>query len=139
MTYADTSALVKLLVVEAETPTLQSYLSSSGQRLASSELTIAELGRTAVRAGASGASVRALLGQIDLLAVRRDALERAGNLPSPEGTFLRTADAIHLVAVLELGETVFMTYDRRQAQAAARQGLQVTAPGRRDDWFAHEL
>jgi predicted nucleic acid-binding protein len=135
VTYADTSALLKLLVVEEESAELIGYLSETDRRLSSSDLSVAELLRTATRSGATPHSARALLGQIDLLALRRDSLVRAGNLPSPHGTFLRTADAIHLVAALELEETVFLTYDRRQAQAANQQGFEVATPGRPEGWF----
>lgn len=136
MPYVDTSALVKLLVAEAETADLTAYLSTVVDRTTSSELTIAELMRTVARAGADAASAGLLLRQIDLLAVDEASLWRAGRLPSAPGTFLRTADAIHLVAAMELGETEFVTYDRRQAQAAHERGFTVVAPGRPSAWYA---
>jgi predicted nucleic acid-binding protein len=135
VTYADTSALAKLLIAEAETSALGAYLSSVPDRTTSSELTIAELTRTVTRAGVDAASAVLLLRQLDLLAVDEAGLWRAGRLPSPPGTFLRTADAIHLIAAMELGETDFLTYDRRQAQAADARGFTVTTPGRPDGWF----
>lgn len=135
MTYADTSALVKLLVCEPETAALGTYLSSTPDRTTSSELTVAELTRTVSRAGADAASAALLLRQLDLLAIDEASLWRAGRLPAPPGTFLRTADAIHLVAAMELGETEFLTYDRRQAQAAESRGFVVRSPGRPDGWF----
>ena len=135
MTYADTSALVKLLIAEAETSALIQYLSGVQDRTTSSELTIAELMRSVGRAGVEAAAAGLLLRQLDLLAVDEAGLWRAGRLPSPAGTFLRTADAIHLVAAMELGESDFLTYDRRQAQAAADRGFTVVAPGRPDDWY----
>ncbi|WP_158220429.1 type II toxin-antitoxin system VapC family toxin [Kineosporia sp. A_224] len=135
MTYADTSALVKLLVAEPESADVAAFLSSASDRTTSSELTIAELTRPATRAGA-GAAAGLLLRQLDLLSIDEAALWRAGRLPSPAGTFLRTADAIHLVAAMELGETEFLTYDRRRAQAAAERGFTVLAPGRADGWYS---
>jgi hypothetical protein len=135
MTYADTSALAKLLIAEAETPAAAAYLSSAADRTTSSELTIAELTRTVARAGADAAAAGLLLRQLDLLTIDEASLWRAGRLPSPAGTFLRTADAIHLVAAMELGESDFMTYDRRQAQAAADRGFTVVSPGRPELWF----
>jgi predicted nucleic acid-binding protein len=135
VTYADTSALVKLLIAEAETSALAQYLSSTQDRTTSSQLTIAELNRTIARAGVDAAAAGLLLRQLDLLAVDEAGLWRAGRLPSPAGTFLRTADAIHLVAAMELGESEFLTYDRRQAQAAAERGFTVLAPGRPDGWY----
>lgn len=136
MTYADTSALVKLLIAEAETSAVAEYLASAPDRTTSSELTIAELTRTVARAGADAAAAGLLLRQLDLLAVDEAGLWRAGRLPSPPGTLLRTADAIHLVAAMELGESDFLTYDRRQAQAAAERGFTVVAPGRPAGWYS---
>ena len=135
MTYADTSALAKLLIAEEETPVVGAYLSSVDDRTTSRELTIAELTRTVTRAGVEAASAGLLLRQLDLLAIDEASLWRAGRLPSPPGTFLRTADAIHLIAAMELGETDFLTYDRRQAQAAGSRGFKVVTPGRPDGWY----
>ncbi len=135
MTYADTSALVKLLVAEAETVALGAYLAGIEDRTTSSELTVAELLRTVARAGGEAAAAGLLLRQLDLLTVDEAGLWRAGRLPSPQGTFLRTADAIHVVAAMELGETDFLTYDRRRAQAAAERGFAVVSPGRPDGWY----
>jgi predicted nucleic acid-binding protein len=134
VSYADTSALVKLLVDEPETANLRTYLTSERAQLLSSELTVAELERVAGRAGVIVAATETLLGQVSLLALDRPALTRAGRLPSPAGTFLRTADAIHIVAAIELGATTFLSYDRRQAQAAEASGLTVVAPGRPTGW-----
>lgn len=135
MTYADTSALLKLLVAEPETPALHAHLAGAPGEVLTCDLTIAELTRNATRAGASPATVDLLLGQLTMLTLDRSLLTRAGRLPSPPGTFLRTADAIHLVAALEVGATTFLSYDRRQAQAAAGLGFAVLAPGRPDDWL----
>jgi predicted nucleic acid-binding protein len=135
MTYAVTSALVKLLVAESETPAVTEYLSAVEDRTTSSMLTIAELKRTARRAGVRAAAAGLLLKQLDLLTVDEPGLWRAGRLATAPGTFLRTADAIHLVAAMELGESDFLTYDRRQAQAAAERGFTVISPGRPEDWY----
>ena len=86
------------------------------------------------RAGVDAASAGLLLRQLDLLGIDEAGLWRAGRLPSPPGTFLRTADAIHLIAAMELAETDFLTDDRRQARAAEARGFMVIAPGRPDGW-----
>ncbi|MDQ1289628.1 MAG: uncharacterized protein QG622_3194, partial [Actinomycetota bacterium] len=137
-TYADTSALVKLLIAERETSVLASYLATVSDRTTSSELVIAELVRTVSRAGVTAASAGLLLRQLDLLTIDEASLWRAGRLPSPPGTFLRTADAIHVVAAMELGESDFLTYDRRQAQAAEACGFRVVTPGRPEGWHRQE-
>ena len=136
MTYADTSALVKLVIPEPETAALGAYLSAATDRTTSSELTIAELLRTTIRADGDPAAAALLLRQLDLLAVDEASMWRAGRIPSPVGTFLRTADAVHLAAAADLGETDFLTYDRRQAQAAAERGFTVLAPGLPKRWYA---
>jgi predicted nucleic acid-binding protein len=135
VTYADTSALVKLVVSEPESAALSAYLSAVIDRTTSSELTIAELLRTTIRADGDTAAAALLLRQLDLLAVDEASLWRAGRMPSPVGTFLRSADAIHLAAAADLGETEFLTYDRRQAQAAAERGFTVVAPGLPNRWY----
>ena len=135
MTYADTSALAKLLIAETETAALGAHLAAVPDRTTSSELTIAELTRTVTRAGVDAASAGLLLRQLDLLAIEEAGLWRAGRLSTPPGTFLRTADAIHLIAAMELGETDFLTYDRCQARAAESRGFTVVAPGRPDGWY----
>jgi predicted nucleic acid-binding protein len=136
VTYADTSALVKLVVPEPESAALNAYLSTVTDRTTSSELTIAELMRTTIRADGDTLAAALLLRQLDLLAVDEASLWRAGRMPYPMGTFLRTADAIHLAAAADLGETEFLTYDRRQAQAAAERGFAVVAPGNPNRWYA---
>ena len=136
VTYLDTSALLKVLVREAESEILGTHLWQLADQATSCELTIAELTRTAARAGAGTASATLLLQQLDLLRLDRSLLLRAGRLPSPKGTFLRTADAVHLVAAMELGEAQFLTYDRRQAQAAADHGFDVVSPGRPQAWYS---
>jgi len=135
LTYADTSALAKLLIAEAETTALGTYLAGVSERTTSSELTITELTRTATLAGVDAASAGLLLRQLDLLAIDEAALWRAGRMPSPPGTFLRSSDAIHLVAAMELSEVDFLTYDRRQAHAAAERGFTIVAPGRPEGWY----
>lgn len=136
MTYVDTSALVKLLIAEEETDALTDVLRGLPDRLTSSQLTIAELSRIMLRAVGDADVARGLLDTLDLLTVDEALLWRAGRLPSPAGTFLRTADAVHLVTAMELGETAFLTYDRRQAQAAENQGFRVVTPGQPEHWYA---
>jgi predicted nucleic acid-binding protein len=126
---------VKLLLAEAESAAVAQYLSAAQDRTTSSELTITELLRTVARAEGDAAAAGLLLRQLDLISVDEPLLWRAGRLPSSAATFLRSADAIHLAAAMELGETEFLTYDRRQARAAAERGFIVVAPGRAEGWY----
>jgi predicted nucleic acid-binding protein len=57
----------------------------------------------------------------------RSILHRAGQLDPPP---LRTLDAIHLAAALDLGDDLeaMVTYDERLAEAAVANGIRVVAP-----------
>lgn len=134
LVYVDASALVKLVLDEPESPTLRRYL--DGLDLVSSEIVVAELGRAIRRAIAADAALpldtlleRAIetLEALALLPLDRELVLSAGALPEPA---LRTLDAIHVAAALELGRLdAFVTYDERQAAAARLSGLRTIAPG----------
>ena len=128
--YLDTSALVKLVVAEAETEALRAWLAEREREPVSCDLVRTELSR-AVRRSAPGRQlpVRAVLESITLLRVMTTTFEAAGRL-DPDG--LRSLDAIHVAAALELGDDLegFIAYDRRLVEAAEANGIPVSAPGR---------
>ena len=127
--YLDSSALVKLLVPEAESVALEAYLADKEQ-LASSRLAATELRRACVASGRRRYLQQAddLLARVWLLDVTGTILESAGRI---EPASLRTLDAIHLVTVLSLNEEAVdvITYDDRLAIAARHHGLRVVQPG----------
>lgn len=126
--YVDTSALVKLVVSEPETPALEAWLAAQPEALVSSDLARAELVRTVRRsASADVVRARAVLESITLLTVRRTVFDAAGRL---DPTRLRTLDALHLASALELGDDLagIVTYDHRLAEAARTHGVAVIAP-----------
>jgi predicted nucleic acid-binding protein len=124
--YLDASALVKLVVPEPQTAALQAYVDGR------SPLTSCTLARTeivrAVSEHGSGAvdTARTLLGEIDLIHLDDELLDLAGELEPA----LRSLDAIHLAAALELGDELdaVVTYDARMARGAEALGLRVAAP-----------
>jgi predicted nucleic acid-binding protein len=124
--YLDASALVKLVIAERESGALESWL---GRRddIVSCTLARTEVVR-AVRPSGSAARLRArrLLNEIDLIQLDDELLDLAGELEPP----LRSLDAIHLAAALELGDELegVITYDARMARAAEALGLPVAAP-----------
>jgi predicted nucleic acid-binding protein len=132
--YADASALVKLVRVEAETDALRGYL--AGADLVSSELILTEIPRAVRRAVAQNPELpldRLLerAGElVDVLALRsldRALLAGAGALAEPA---LRALDAIHVASAVDLDPIdAFVTYDERQAAAARLAGLRTMAPG----------
>ena len=125
--YLDSSALVKLVVLENESKALADHLRERPDR-ASCALARVEVIR-AVRAHGRPAISRArqLLERISLLRLDDVLLDRAAAL---DGAPLRSLDAIHLAAAQTLGEGLVevITYDHRMARAAHRIGLAVIAP-----------
>ncbi len=126
--YLDTSALAKLVVAEAETDALRAWLAQADREPVSCDLTRTELARAVRRVAPDRAVLaREVLDAVTLLAVTTSTFEAAGRL---EPTMLRTLDAIHIAAALELGDELdsIVTYDERMADAARANGLPVTAP-----------
>lgn len=127
MVYLDSSALVKLVVKEAESAALRTYLRAEPVRV-SCALARVEVPR-AVRPHGAKALTRArrLLRRLDLLQLDHELLDAAAAL---DGGVLRSLDAIHLAAALTLGDavTAVVTYDDRMSTAAGTLGLTVTAP-----------
>ena len=129
MLYLDSSALVKLVVAEPESPALLKLLRAWPIRV-SSALSLAEVPRALRRAGFSaGARRRArdVLARINLVDIDRRVLAGAAAL---DPTALRTLDAIHLATALSIREDLqaVVTYDRRLTAAAQRAQLEVLAP-----------
>ena len=126
--YLDASAVVKLLVREAETTALRRRLKSLPRR-ASSALLRVELLRTVRRAGLTRLmeGARRQLASIDLIRLDDDLLERAAAI---EPSTVRSLDAIHLATALGLGNDLaaVVTYDSRMSAAAQALGLPVIAP-----------
>lgn len=131
--YVDTSALVKLVVYEAESDALEHAL-STWRGLATSTITTIELPRAARRARADGRegvagdeTIDVLLAALALIPISARVRRTAAGLNPVE---LRTLDAIHLASAVTLGNDLaaLVTYDQRMTAAGAALGLQVAAP-----------
>ncbi|HEY0168404.1 MAG TPA: type II toxin-antitoxin system VapC family toxin [Jatrophihabitans sp.] len=127
MIYADTSALAKLVIAEAETPALREWISRQDARLVTNVIGVVELRRLTARISRQALDTATLLlGRIDRIALTPAALALAGQLPPPE---VRTLDAVHIASAAELLELqAVLTYDRRMADAAIGYGLPVESP-----------
>lgn len=127
MIYADTSALLKLVVVEPETPRLRRWLADRDDRVVTNDIGVVELLRAAGRVSPDAlAAARLLLPRLDRLGLTPAALATAASLAPAS---VRTLDAVHLGSALELRElSVLLTYDARLAEAARANGLPVEAP-----------
>lgn len=126
--YIDTSALVKLVVAEAETLALRSWLTREDRDLVACDLARTELMRTVRRVVPDRAlQARAVLDAVNLVGVSTSVFEDAGRL---EPAMMRSLDALHLAAALDLGDDLegLVTYDDRLADAATANGVVVVAP-----------
>jgi len=125
--YLDSSALVKLVVPEAESRALRAYLRREVTRL-SCGLARTEVIRAVRPLGpATLATARQVLRRIDLIALDDALLDAAGML-EPLG--LGSLDAIHLAAAQLVAHDLraVVTYDRRMIEAAGLLGLTVATP-----------
>ncbi len=126
--YIDTSALVKLVVAEAETEAFRSWLAQEPRGPVACDLVRTELLRV-VRRVAPDRVVRAreVLDALTLIEVPTAAFEEAGRLQPPE---LHALDALHLAAALDLGDDLegIVTYDQRLALAAESNGMPAISP-----------
>jgi len=116
------------VVAEAETAALHTWLGEADRNLVSCDLARTELLRAVHRAAPDRATqARAVLDSITLVAVPTPTFEQAGRL---DPTILRTLDAIHLAAALDLGDDLdgLVTYDDRLAEAAKLNGIPVLCP-----------
>lgn len=126
--YLDTSALVKLVVAEAETEPLRGWLAEADRDPVSSDVARTELLRGVRRAAPERLTdARSVLDAVTLVEVTTAIFEAAGRL---EPTVLRSLDALHVAAALDLGDDLdgLVTYDGRLANAAVSNGVSVLSP-----------
>lgn len=129
MIYLDTSALLKLVIDEAESRDLEFWLRQQDERLTSSEIARVELVRACRRvAPTSVTTARALLADLPLVPIGPAIIEIAETVDPP---LLRSLDALHLAAAIELDLelTAFVAYDKRLRDAAVFAGLPAVSPG----------
>ena len=126
--YLDTSAFLKLVVAEAESPALRRFLLRWPERT-SAALLRTEAVRALRRSGhdARLGDARRMLRAIRLIRLDEPLLDRAGSMDQRE---LRSLDAVHLAAALTVGPDlgILLTYDERLGDAARDAGLPVGSP-----------
>lgn len=128
MYYADTSALVKLAVLEPESSALRAWATGGTVAMAASDLARTELLRAVRRAApAAAGAARDVLSRLLLISATSDIFDAAARLDPVE---LRSLDAVHLASALALGDDLegIVTYDERLGDAARALGLPVLAP-----------
>src|SRR2546421_5349042 len=126
--YLDTSAAVKLLMTERESPALRRWLRSRPVRASASLLRV-ELVRVVRRAGLPRLipEARKVLAGVHLIHLDDSLLDRAADL---DPTDLRSLDSIHLAAAASLGDELaaVVSYDDRLLAAATSLGLPIATP-----------
>ncbi len=133
--YLDTSALVKLVLDEPGSAVVERLWRASDHVTASC-IGHVELGAAvaaacraggvpAIAAAVARRSADTVWQQVAAVDLDRETLAVAVELTSRRG--LSAADAIHLAAALRarIGETVFVSFDRRLREAAAAEGFRV--------------
>ena len=130
MIYLDTSAFLKTMFDEPQSPAIRRYLDEEvgDPRFISSTLLAVEARRGALRANPRR------LPRVDLALLRvaqidmdGPVVETASRLPNP---MLRSLDAIHLATALLIRHDieVLMSYDQHLLAAAAEHGVPTVSP-----------
>lgn len=125
--YLDSSAIVKLVVAEAESTGLRHYVRRR-RSLVTSALARTEVLRAVLPAGdAAVTAARRALAAVQLVRINDRILTAAGTLLPVE---LRSLDAIHLATAQLLGDDLrqLVTYDDRLAEAARQLDIPVVSP-----------
>jgi uncharacterized protein len=131
--YFDSSALLKFVKPEKESPVLREWrlAQPADAELVTSQLAALEISRTLVRAGVDPQRVPYVCGQalrgLYLIDVTSTVLTRARSYGIRR---LGSLDAIHLATAdpFQAELTGFVTYDAEMADAATQLGLPATAP-----------
>ena len=122
MIYLDTSAAAKALIDEDGTDLVRDMF-AEGAPFVASRLLAVELHAVADRRALSHEAVQELLDRVALVALSDEILSSAIALHSG----LRTLDALHLAAALEIRDSIsgVLTFDQEFAKAAVQYGLQT--------------
>jgi predicted nucleic acid-binding protein len=130
--YVDTSAAFKLVRSEKESRPFAEF--TLGRKLTSSKLTRLEVLRSAMRedspagtgpANAHVAKALRVLQKVYFKSVDDKVLDVASRIPHPS---LKSLDAMHIATAVLSEADLFVTYDKRQAEAAESVGLKVVSP-----------
>ena len=133
MIYLDSSAIVKLIRIEPESPALADWLNARNEPPVTSVLAEVEVPRVLRR------SAPARLAAMPVVFARITRIEMDASVRATAGAYLtdtlRSLDAAHLATaevLVAAGRTMtaFVTYDKRQAAAVEAVGLPVVMPGR---------
>jgi predicted nucleic acid-binding protein len=126
--YLDTSAAVKLVMAEPDSPAMARWAAVHESQVIASDLLRTELLRATRRAAPDRVQrARSVLDALTLLSLTSATFERAAILDPQQ---LRSLDALHIAVALELGDELdgIVTYHERMAAAASSYGIGVIMP-----------
>lgn len=125
--YLDSSAIVKLVVAEAESVPLREWLDAdTTQRWVTCALAVVEVGRACRLHGLEPGVETPVLHTMSLIPINLALLRASVGIGDSR---LRSLDALHLAAAALVPDLVaVVTYDLRQAAAARSLDLPVAAP-----------
>lgn len=126
--YVDSSAHLKLVLVESESDAYEAYVDkalASADRIVSSALLTTEFGRAARAAGVFVHDIDRALARVSLIAVSDERLREAAVLVPHT---LRSLDAIHLASATHVAADAMVVYDERLSKAARSAGFEVVQP-----------
>lgn len=124
--YLDTSAFLKLLVTEAESPAMRAWFTTD-HSCWSSQILVTEALRAGQRLGLDLDAVNQALDAVSLVLPSATTFHSAGTvLPLA----LRSLDALHVASAMELGRDLeaVVAYDGRLIESARAAGLAVVSP-----------
>lgn len=125
LAYLDASAIVKLVIDEAESATLLHWYHEI-ERTVTSRVGVVEVRRAVNRREHDPSQLNAVLTRLEVFELDAEVDRLAGSLAP---LVLRTLDAIHVATSLVIpGVDAFVTYDNRLAEAAHSAGLPVVRP-----------
>ena len=128
MIYVDNSALVKLVLPEAESSSMIEF-AAKFDTLVTSTIGAIEFRRAVKRHYAQQLwAVERVLAEMTILELSHE-VRRTAELLEP--TILRTLDTIHLASALVIREELeaFVAYDERLLEAARLAGIPTASPG----------
>jgi predicted nucleic acid-binding protein len=125
--YFDSSALVKLVVREPESPALRAFMRRRPARASCAFARVEVLRAVRHHGPAATGRARQIVERVELVRLDDVLLDAAARLPIEP---LRSLDAIHLAAAQRLGSdlSVLVSYDERMLAAARRLGIPVASP-----------
>ncbi|HUY43740.1 MAG TPA: type II toxin-antitoxin system VapC family toxin [Acidimicrobiales bacterium] len=124
--YLDTSAFLKLITMEDESPAMRRWFSSH-ESVWSSQLLHIEALRVGARLGIDVGVIEDALETISLVLPSVATFFVAGQLSPPS---LRSLDALHLATAMEIGDDLegIVAYEGRLSDAARAASLEVFTP-----------